>query len=72
MVPVVVRSRGSQFEILSNVETWLAAQRAGWHEVPVDVRDDITDEEAEAIVALSGGAGRSNPFEEARRLDGCQ
>ena len=57
------------YEILSNAETWLAAQRAGWHEVPVDVRDDITDEDAEAILALTNGAGRVDPIEEARQLE---
>ena len=55
---VVVRPHGQRYEILSNAETWLAAQRAGWREVPVDVRDDITDEEAEAILTLTSGAGR--------------
>ena len=66
---VVVRPHGTRYEILSNVETWLAAQRAGWREVPVDVRDDITDEEAEAILALMSGAGRCDPIEEARELE---
>ena len=67
--PVVVRPHGTRYEILSNAETWLAAQRAGWHEVPVDVRDDITDEDAEAILALTSAAGRSDPIEEARQLE---
>ena len=67
--PVVVRPHGPRYEILSTAETWLAAQRAGWREVPVDVRDDITDEEAEAILALTSVAGRSDPSEEARQLE---
>ena len=67
--PVVVRPHGPRYEILSNAETWLAAQRAGWREVPVDVRDDITDEDAEAILALTSAAGRSDPIEEARQLE---
>ena len=67
--PVVVRLHGTRYEILSNAETWLAAQRAGWHEVPVDVRDDITDEDAEAILALTNGAGRVDPIEAARQLE---
>ena len=67
--PVVVRARGCRYEILSNTETWLAAQRAGYREVPVDVRDDITDEDASAILMLTSGAGRSDPIEEARQLD---
>ena len=67
--PVVVRRRGARFEILSNAETWLAAQRAGWLEVPIAVRDGVTDDEARAIVALTSGAGRSDPIEEARRYE---
>ena len=67
--PIVVRPRGPRYEILSNTETWLAAQRAGWHEVPIAIRDDLTDDEVKAILALTGGAGRSDPIEEARRFE---
>ena len=67
--PVVVRQRGMRYEILSNAETWLAAQRAGWHEVPIDIREDITDADATAILALSSGAGRPDPIAEARQLE---
>ena len=67
--PVVVRPRGMGYEILSNAETWLAAQRAGWHEVPIDIREDITDDDATAILALSSGAGRLDPIEQARHLE---
>lgn len=68
--PVVVRPRGTLYEILSNVETWLAAQRAGWRTVPIEIRDDVTDADAEAILALAGGVGRPDPIEEARDLEG--
>ena len=67
--PVVVRPRGLHYEILSNAETWLAAQRAGWHEIPIDVREDITDVDAAAILALASGAGRPDPIEEARQME---
>ena len=69
--PVVVRARGHThgYEILSNTETWLAAQCAGWHDVPIDVRDDLTDTDATAILAVTSGAGRSDPIEEARELN---
>ena len=67
--PIVVRPHGPRYEILSNVETWLAAQRAGWREVPIDIRDDITDADARAILALTSGAGRCDPIEEARQLE---
>ena len=67
--PVVVRAHGLRYEILANVETWLAAQRAGCREVPIDVRDDVTDADAGAILAFTSGAGRSDPIEEARQLE---
>ena len=66
--PIVVRARGPRYKILSNTETWLAAQRAGWREGPIDIRDDITDADAAAILALTSGVGRSDPIEEARQL----
>ena len=67
--PIVVRSRGLRYEILSNAETWIAAQRAGWRDVPVAIRDDLTDDDAQAILALTTGAGRLDPIEEARRYE---
>lgn len=68
IAPVVVRSHGHRYEILSNVETWLAAQRAGRYEVPIDVRDDLSDADAAAILAVTGRAGGSDPIGEAREL----
>ena len=67
--PVVVRSRPRGYEILSNAETWLAAQRAGWHEVPIDTRDEIDDAEAAEILRLSSRSLGSNPVEEAKRFE---
>ena len=67
--PVVVRPRGMRYEILSNAETWLAAQRAGWHEVPIEIREDVSDADATAILALGSGAGHLDPIEEARQLE---
>ena len=63
--PVVVRPCGPErYEILSNAETWLAVQRAGQHQVPIEVRDDIDDAEAAELLELAD-KGRSNPIAEA-------
>ena len=64
--PVVVRPCGTdRYEILSNAETWLAVQRAGQHQVPIEVRDDIDDAEASELLELAADKGRSNPIAEA-------
>ena len=67
--PVVVRSRQCGFEILSNAETWLAAQRAGRHEVPIECRDEIDDVEAAEILRLSSRSQGCDPLEEARQFE---
>ena len=67
--PVVVRTRPLGFEILSNAETWLAAQRAGWHEVPIELRDEIDDAKAREILGLSGRSQGTDPIEEARQFE---
>ena len=67
--PVVVRSRPRGYEILSNAETWLAAQRAGWHEVPIELRDEIDDTRAAEIRRLSSRSQGPDPTEEARQFE---
>ena len=64
--PLVVRQRGSEFEIVAGERRWRAAQRAGIHEVPVLIRD-LTDGEALEI-ALIENIQRAdlNALEEAR------
>jgi len=64
--PLVVRHRGSEFEIVAGERRWRAAQRAGIHEVPVLIRD-LTDGEALEI-ALIENIQRAdlNALEEAR------
>ena len=66
---VVVRRLGpNQFEILSNVETWLAVQRLGQREVPIELREDVDDDEAEALVKLSYWGRDQDPIDEAQYL----
>ena len=51
--PVVVRRTALQrYEILANPETWLAAQRSGYHQVPILAREFVSDEEADALLGL--------------------
>ena len=64
--PVVVRQiRVAEFEILSNVETWMAAQRARLDRVPVYVLEDISDGEAAEIVRASFTGFEPDPIDEA-------
>ncbi|MGJ8668904.1 MAG: ParB/RepB/Spo0J family partition protein [Oceanococcus sp.] len=44
--PIVVRSVEGGYELVAGERRWRAAQRAGWHEIPAIVRDDVDDEEA--------------------------
>ena len=44
--PVVVRSLDDGYELLAGERRWRAAQRAGLHEIPAIVRDDLSDDEA--------------------------
>lgn len=69
IAPVIVRKVGDRnYEILDNAETWLAAQRLGQHQVPVEVLADLDDEDAAAIVeAASTGYGQ-DPITEAEEL----
>ena len=67
--PVVVRPAGDhQFEILSNPETWLAVQQLGQREVPIEIRDNVSDREAEEIVAHAYSDARIDPITEAESL----
>ena len=69
LAPVLVRSHPPGYEILSNTETWLAAQQAGHHQVPIEVRDDLTDEQARAILDAGDGRNPPDPIAEAERLE---
>ena len=63
--PVLVRAIGERrFEILGNVETWLAAQSCGHHRIPVEVLGDIDDDAAREIL---DGHRSGDPITEARR-----
>jgi ParB family chromosome partitioning protein len=68
--PVVVRPiAGGRYEILSNPEAWVATGRAGRHEVPVVIRDDLSTELAAEIVREQYGDRRApSAIDEAQRF----
>lgn len=67
--PVVVRTRGSEFEIIAGERRWRAAQLAGLVEIPVIVRD--VDDRTALEIAIVENVQRSdlNPLEEALGYD---
>lgn len=69
--PVVVRTSGEQgYELLAGERRWRAAQLAGLPDLPVIVRDDLSDAEA-AILGLIENLQRESlgPMETARGLE---
>lgn len=75
ITPVVarpIRDRvPEQYEILCGESRWLAAQRVGLREIPVHIRRDLSDAEAEDIIRQrlqSDGARRLEEAAAAKRL----
>ena len=65
VVPIVVRKTDRhRYEILVNAETWIAAQRHGYHEVPIVIRRAVTDAQADALLSLKS---KENPLQVAKR-----
>ncbi|MCH9674386.1 MAG: ParB/RepB/Spo0J family partition protein [Gammaproteobacteria bacterium] len=68
--PLVVRPLDRQhFEILTNPATWVAAGRAGLHELPVTVREGVSDTEAASIVADHYLTASLSPMDEAHAFE---
>ena len=69
ITPVVARPIPDQvperYEILCGESRWLAAQRVGLHEIPVHIRRDLSDAEAEDIVRQGLQSGGARLLEEA-------
>jgi ParB family chromosome partitioning protein len=66
--PVVVRPLKSQpgrYEILSNPEIYIAAGKLGLTKVPVVVRDDLDETEADEIIRAQHASVKGNPISEA-------
>jgi ParB family chromosome partitioning protein len=56
--PVLLRSRGDEFELVAGERRWRAAQRAGLHAIPAVVRD--VEESGTAELALIENIQREN------------
>ncbi len=66
LVPVCVRPSGPRcYEILTNAETWFAAQRAGHHQVPITIHTDLSDEDVQRILSYDH---QDDPISEAKRF----
>ena len=66
--PIVVRPLKSQpgrYEILSNPESYIAAGKLGLTRVPVVVRDDLDETEADEIIRAQHASVKGNPISEA-------
>ena len=67
--PLVVRPIGAHsYELLTNPQAYLAAGALALQEVPVVVREDLTDDEAQKIVKTNYVESAADPIAEAEGL----
>ena len=64
--PIVVRRKGSKYEIVAGERRWRAAQRAGLHKIPVVVREVSDDKLLELALVENIQRQELNAVEEAR------
>ena len=65
--PIIARpSSGNKYEIIAGERRWLAAQRAGLHEIPVTILDLSDVESLEVAIVENIQRDDLNPIEEAR------
>lgn len=67
--PLVVREQDDGYQIIAGERRWRAAQRAGWHRVPVIVREATTVEALELALIENVQREDLNPLEEARAYE---
>ena len=65
--PLLVRNRDDHFEIIAGERRWRAARAAGIKEVPVVIRNDLTDQQIVEIQLIENIQRENlNPIEEAK------
>ncbi len=67
--PLLVRRAGEGFELIAGERRWRAAQRAGWHRVPVVVREADQNEALELALIENLQREDLNPIEEAHAYE---
>ena len=68
--PVVVRTKGTQFEIIAGERRWRGAKLANIPTIPIIVRDDLSEEMVLAVALIENMQREDlNAIEEAQALD---
>lgn len=65
----VVPGSDGRYEIITGPDVWVAAGLAALYEVLVIVREDLSDEDVEAVVRDSYGVAKTNPIHEAETFE---
>ena len=66
LIPLMVRHNGNMFEIIAGERRWRASKKAGLKEIPVIIRDDLTEEQSFEIQLIENIQREDlNPIEEA-------
>ena len=66
LIPLMVRHNGNMFEIIAGERRWRASKKAGLKEIPVIIRDDLTEEQVFEIQLIENIQREDlNPIEEA-------
>ena len=66
LFPLMVRHNGNMFEIIAGERRWRASKKAGLKEIPVIIRDDLTEEQIFEIQLIENIQREDlNPIEEA-------
>ena len=65
----VVPGSDGKYEIITGPDVWVAAGLASLYEVLVIVREDLSDEDVEAVVRDSYGVAKTNPIHEAETFE---
>ena len=70
LIPLMVRHNGNMFEIIAGERRWRASKKAGLKEIPVIIRDDLTEEQIFEIQLIENIQREDlNPIEEALRYE---